>query len=438
MHTQAGLLSAVSSAFMVAVQPAAIGDGADTADFAIGFYFSSLLVSLLAALIAMMLKQLLNWYALTVCGSMIERCRSRQDKYDRLQGVSFGLCYLALPRMFDVSSIMLISGSVLTAGGDRFRLIVTLLWFTAYFALTRYVATASSTWTPTSITLRPSRKETWLTRLGSLWNNIRRVAFRLVPRPSQGLPMLTIQSGPSKSTITPPWLTPAALATLRGIHSTHVKCVSWILWNITNSVALDAAIRIAGVAPWFEDGLNVDPPYHMIIATLRACFDFEGKVHPGLRDRLFYSARAVLWIYIRATCEPRPPLPSIPHVVSPLDPDLEHLLGIFARQDAQDLLARMYHIAPGLTPRYTQWVSNALLHLSWAGRGGPEDFDSVDKHHAGGDWSDVPLKAVLNRLLTWCVFLDWPVDKLALRVQDKTCVICCFRPPSSCLRCRYQ
>jgi hypothetical protein len=55
-----------------------------------------------------------------------------------------------------------------------------------------------------------------------------------------------------------PWLKPKDLAIIRRANANDVRCVSWILRNITDPEALDAAIRLAGTIRWFDDGINVD------------------------------------------------------------------------------------------------------------------------------------------------------------------------------------
>jgi len=143
----------------------------------------------------------------------------------------------------------------------------------------------------------------------------------------QTQPLLTIPD-------TSLWLKPEALAKLQRANSSDVQCVSWILRNITDQEALDAAIRLAGVVRWFEDGLDVEPPYNLVISTLKACFDPSGQVYPGSRDRAYYSARAIVWIHIRAFFKPaesehRFPFPVIIYDGVSLDYDLMNLLGVF-------------------------------------------------------------------------------------------------------------
>jgi hypothetical protein len=102
-----------------------------------------------------------------------------------------------------------------------------------------------------------------------------------------------------------PWMRPMELDIIRRTNTSDARCVSWILRNITDPEALDAAIRLAGVVRWFDDGINVDVPYDLIVSTFQACFDSTGTLYPGSRDRAYYSVRAIMWIYILARCKSR-------------------------------------------------------------------------------------------------------------------------------------
>ena len=209
------------------------------------------------------------------------------------------------------------------------------------------------------------------------------------------------------------------------INASDVRCVSWILWNITDPEALDTATRMASAVHWFEGGHYVEPPYNLIVSSLEACFDSTGKVYPGLRDRVYYSAQSVLWIYIRTVCVsedsvPKFPLPTISYDETSLDNDLKHLLNIYNGLDTPGILTRMYELIPGLTPAYLGWNSNALLHLSWAMQRIP---NSIPQHGLDRDWNVIPLNAALNRLLTSCTFLDWTIGEEVLKIQDKSYVV---------------
>ena len=74
------------------------------------------------------------------------------------------------------------------------------------------------------------------------------------------------------------------LAIVCRTNADDVRCVSWILRNITDPEALDAAIRLAGTIRWFDDGILVDPSYDLIVSTFNACFDVTRRLYPGPRD----------------------------------------------------------------------------------------------------------------------------------------------------------
>jgi hypothetical protein len=121
------------------------------------------------------------------------------------------------------------------------------------------------------------------------------------------------------------------LASIRRTNTDDVRCVSWILRSITDPEALDAAIRLAGEIRWFDDGVNVNPPYDLIVSTFEACFDSTGTLYPGSRDRAYYSGRAMMWIHTLAMCKSEEfastfPLPNTEYTTPAPDPDLEHLL----------------------------------------------------------------------------------------------------------------
>jgi len=179
--------------------------------------------------------------------------------------------------------------------------------------------------------------------------------------------------------------------------------------NATNAVALDIAIQLAGIVQWFEGGFKVGPTYSLIVFTLEQYFDPNKKVYPGLRDRAYYCAQAILWIYICAchvstNLEVAFPLPFIHYDTICLDHDLKHL-GIFG-QGNPGRAVQVYYVDPGFTPMHLEWTSNALLHLSWAKQKTPWIFNPVVEGHTRGNWSTMPLDVALNCLLTWCIFLN--------------------------------
>ena len=279
----------------------------------------------------------------------------------------------------------------------------------------------------------PQEPVAWLAPLHHLWEVIQCRIFRAALHLPQITPQTTIQEGSA----TPPqfisWSTPEYSTTLQKTNANDVRCVSWILWNITDPEALDATVRLAGTVRWFEDGLDMEPPYDTIISSLRTCIDSTGKVYPGSRDRAYSSAQAILWIHIHAVCVSeeftlRFPLPVIDCDTTLLDPDLKDLLQLYTvKREIPDILAWVYATGPPeFTPAYSQWASNTLLQLSWAKQTTPGTFDNI------GTWSSliiratIPVNTLLNRLLVSCIFLGQPVDKEALKIQDKTYAISLF------------
>jgi len=489
--------------------------------------YASLLISLLAAFVAMLGKQWLNRYLRNTGGSTIERCGDRQRKCDGLKKWPFHFFVESLPLMLQVALFLLASGlyqhmwSINTSVAGVL-IALTVLGVLFYLGIV-IVGTSSYECpfqTPLSVTLRSIWKKAGphitatffhviapgtslykhlykhlprlsaLTTLHHLWEIIQcqilHVVFFLPPitiwhtspnpplpttQPApqqqpvpllaslhrlweyiqckilcialhlpQTIPSLTIQEDLPIAVATSQWLTPTALATLQRTNANDVRCVSWILWNITDPEALDAAIRLAVTIRWFEGGLNVEPPYDQIISTLRGCFDSAGKIYPGSRDRAYHSAQAALWIhicamYVSEDFADRFPFPTIPYDTTSLDPDLVHLLSTYGHHPIP-ILCWMYLIAHGVTPEYTQWSSNTLLHLSWA----KQTASSTSSIFSGitwyRGWGTVPSNVVLNRLLASCILLGHPVKEEVLKIQAKSYVfvyLCCPRCSHNCL-----
>lgn len=175
-----------------------------------------------------------------------------------------------------------------------------------------------------------------------------------------------------------------------------MRCVSWILRNITDPEALDTTIRLAGKIRWFDDGANVGLPYDLIVSTFEACFDSTGNVYPALRDRAYYSRRAMVWIHTLAMCKSEEfastfPLPITRYTVPGFDPDLGHLLQINTAR-SPDISSLLYNY-PECTPSHFQWVSGVLLHLSWANR---TRLDSVVTPDQPSGVQVFPLNAMLT------------------------------------------
>ena len=386
--------------------------------------YASLLIPLVAAFTAVLVKQWLNRYMLAVGESMVERCGNRQRKCDGFESQQFRLVVEALPVMLQASPILLAAGisqhmwSINTSIASV-PIALSTLALVAYgwFVILGGISPVSPYQTPLSVYLHHLRSG-----IGPVVAHTKRELSRAYRGTQQGhhrqpppTPLDDILVRQPE-----PWLRPGDLTALRGANADDARCASWILWNFTSPEVFDTVIQFVPMVLWFKHKLDVEPPYDLIVSTLQACFDSTGELYPWLRDRAYYSMQSVLWIHICAACISaefvlKYPLPNLHCSTKSLDTDLAHLLEICASQNTDEILTQMYRVVPGFTHAHSQWTSNALLHLSWARRHVQGVFRSVV-----GDWSVIPLDAALNHLLTWCISFDWPVDEEVLRIQDKS------------------
>ena len=281
--------------------------------------------------------------------------------------------------------------------------------------------------TPASIVLRnPWKKlrrrtasfighrKTWIRRV---WDRNIWPFFR--HRPQSVIPLENIQLQPPET-----WSGPKDLD-IRRTNTNDVRCVLWILRNITDPEALDAAIRLAGMVRWFEDGTDLEPPYDTIVSVFHTCFDSNKKVYPGSRDRAYYSGRAIRWIQILAICKSEEiankfPLLNTGYNASASDGDLAHIIGLLRpHRECSGHFATLVSIWRGHTSSHLQWISNVLLHHSWVNRTSLA-FDRIVGCIISDDKAAIPLDGVLNRLLSWSICLGSPVEGEVLKVQDKS------------------
>ena len=582
--SQAGLFSAVSSAFVIDVQPKLQPDPNEQSAAILrailltlnqsaipgetptvppaqedppneivtvsGLMYASLLISLLAAFVAMLGKQWLNRYLRNEGRSMVERCGDRQRKFDGLQKWPFHLFIESLPMMLQAALLLLACGlcrhvaSINTAVAGVF---ISLTALGVLFYLVIVVSGASSYacpfQTPASTALRnlwkkirpqttlPARPVvtagTYLSQVLSysilhpLWKEVvcpiiltihhlrqvtmqaflnfniwLRVTFRLRlhvrhpspaislqeiredshippesnsslhsndPSPHETNPPLTpdactprhetnpstLDADPprhntnspsqetnssSQDTPTPapgdaePWLVREGLTTVQKTNAKDDRCVSWILRNITDPEAVDAAIRFACTVRWFEDGIDFEVPYNVIVSTFHSCLDSTGIVYRGSRDRAYYSAQAILWIHICAMCVSeqfanRLPLPFTRNSFS-YDFDLHFLLEVYGDIGSPVFSPYRSIFTKLNTPAHMRWVSNAFLHFCWTRQGNPDMIGRVIHHNVVEvPWDNTPLDAILNLCLVWSIYLGCPVEEEMLKIQDKVYVV---------------
>jgi hypothetical protein len=413
---------------------------------------------------------------------MIERCGDRQRKCDGLEKWSFDVFIESLSIMLQSSVLLLgcgLSRYMWSINTSVARILISLTGVGVMFYLAIVIAGMSSYacpfQTPLSVALRgPFGKfRHWIvstvhfkrvlsrtnrtrnrrvrrgiipsvvrafSRTRRMWNRrARRQSLPTIPLEDVQVQQPELVSMPdnapqSQSLMAPdsafhpePWLKPKDLAIIHQTNANDALCVSWIIRNITDPEVLDAAIRLSGEIRWFDDGTNVYPPYDTIVSAFEACFDSTGRLHPNSRDTAYYSGRAIMWIRTLAMCKSEEfarmfSLPDVGYTTLVPDPDLDHLLQANSvAWDTSPYTEQLLSISPDHTPSHSQWISNILLHHSWA-NWTELDYDFILHRlsRAHDTKTAIPLNVILNRLLVWCIFLGSPVEEEALKVQDKS------------------
>jgi len=398
--------------------------------------YASLIISLLAAFFAMLGKQWLNRYLRNSGGSMIERCGDRQRKFNGLNKWQFNLLIESLPMLLQVALFLLAFGLCqnmwfINTPVAHTLIGLSLLGIICYMAT---LAAGASSYacpfqTPASIAICDSWKEAragiaWvLSRAHRVWKRGIRSLLHRQFQPTILLEVVQIHR-------LEPWLNLGDFAIICRKNANDAQCVSWILGNITDPEALDAALPLAGEIQWFGCGVDVNPIYDQIVSTFKSCFDSTGTLYPGSRDRAYYSGRAMLWISILGVCRARAyiffhVMPPGKYATRAPDPDLEHLLELIAErwEYSGHNIKSLLRISPSHTPLHSQWISNLLLHCSLSVGAGMYLDDISGAHEIR---TTTPLNVKLNRLLTWCTLLGSPVEEEVLMIQNKSCGISYF------------
>ena len=259
---------------------------------------------------------------------------------------------------------------------------------------------------------------------------------------SESLSMLDDTSQPESSSMldsafrSERWLKPKELDVIHRTNCSDVGCVSWTFGKITDPEVFDATIRLAGEIRRFEDGTDVDFPYNLMVSTFEACFDSTGTLYLRSRDRAYYSGREMMWIHTLARCKSEEfanmfLLRDVEYTTSFPDSDLRHLLRINLSWSTHLRFKYLLYIDPENSPSHSQWISNLLLHYSWANW--TKLNYVVILYWVSGTYkikTTIPLNATLNRLLVWCTFLGSLVEEEVLKVRDKSYDIFCFRSSS--------
>ena len=338
--------------------------------------YASLLISLLAAFVAMLAKQWLNRYIRNAGRSMSERCGDRQRKLDGLEKWPFHLFVESLPVMLQLSLLLLACGLCRHMWSINTFVAYTLITFAAIgisFYLGVVVAGTSSYecpfQTPASAALRGLWKAASRQRLAITRSSISALSpmnWRILRRvPHLSLPI--VLEAPVIPPRPPPWWGVDG-DTFR-TNADDIRCVSWILRNIADPEAIDTAIRFAGTIRWSEGGIDVLPLYHVILSTFRSCSYSSYWDYLGLTDRAYYSMRAILQIHVFTEWKPRGStyglmgsyLPYVDRDAGTPGGDVAAVLQLYWCLWGHDVQALYRHgLSPAGSPAHLQWASNLL------------------------------------------------------------------------------
>ena len=214
------------------------------------------------------------------------------------------------------------------------------------------------------------------------------------------------------------------LDNLRRENVDNARCVGWILRRITDPEAIDSAIRLAGIIRWFDSDSSYDPPFDLIVSTFEACFDSAKQVYPGMRDRAYFSARAILRINLRARVRSQEHASKyhIPILAISLssfgdtDPDFHHVIHMLAcNMDASRPTLDFLRMDKN-TYTHSLWLLNLFVDLTLVGPNPILQSSGSYLTMAKTDNQAI----ITDILLMWYVFLGGHVEEETVWAVDKS------------------
>ena len=213
------------------------------------------------------------------------------------------------------------------------------------------------------------------------------------------------------------------LETTRRQNGDNARCVSWVLRSITDPEAIDSAIRLAGAIRWFDGDADHDPPFDMIVSTFEACFDSTKQLYPGMRDRAYFSARAIIQINMRARIRLREHASKYPIPILTIPSDSFMNVDHDLHQVVWTLGHNVHAFTPTLpfprnenTRTHSLWVSNLLVDLT---RAGPNPIlEGYYFYLLVANTNDRP--TIANILVMWYMLLGGYVEEETFWAVDKS------------------
>ena len=214
------------------------------------------------------------------------------------------------------------------------------------------------------------------------------------------------------------------LEDIRRQNADNARCVSWVLRNITDPEAIDSAIRLAGTIRWFNGDSDHNPPFDFIVFTFETCFDSTKQLYPGMRDRAYFSARAILQISMRARSRSQDhgskyPIPAVSaSSYRGNDPDLSHLIRMLKSQLNARRPSLLFPDETEITRIHSLWLSNLFVDLTHMGPN-PIMKDCLSYLTIAETNYQV---TIANVLLVWYMFLGGHVEEETIWAVDKSYV----------------
>ena len=205
----------------------------------------------------------------------------------------------------------------------------------------------------------------------------------------------------------------------------NAHCVCWVLRRMTGPEAIDSATRLAGTIRWFDGDPDCDPPFDIIVSTLKECFDSAKHLYPGAESRAYFSARAILQINAGARAQSqrrasRYPIPAVSsHSLPPFLNDLHHILSMLKLNSGHDGPTLDFPEVFASIHDHSLWMSSLFVQLTRAGTNPTLKsyllyLDAAIKNHQ---------PAIANILLVWYMFLGEDVDGETLWTVNKSYVM---------------
>ena len=370
---------------------------------------------------------------------MVERCGDRQRKFDGLKKWPFRLFIEILPIMLQIALLLLscgLSRYVWSVNASVARVVISFTVLGVLFYVGIVVAGTSSYECPFQTPASTVLRQIGGSRVGHqaiallLWanqvfGNMKHRLARCNPRARRRARLLPFSFRNVARGLAVPRnglrLRVWNLENILRQNTDNARCVCWVLRNITDPEAIDSAIRLAGTIRWFDGDADHNPPFDLIVSTFEACFDSTKQLHPGMRDRAYFSARAILRINTgaRAQSDERAfkyPIPAISSSSSRHpDPDFHHILCMLERIFVSDRPTLDFPMLGVHSLSHSLWMSNLFIDLTRVGPNPPmKSYQSYLNAAATNHRA-----TIANTLVVWYILLGgyveeetlWPVNK---------------------------